>query len=170
MRAALLVVLAACGAPPEPKAPVAPLTAQPGVLAQLEASSDLDGVPVGASDARATLLFVFASWCTNCEAELPALQDLPDTRLLGINYRGHEEYDNRGSSEAIHAFHTRTPWLRIVPIGDDLFTALGRPPTIPTLYLFDHRGTLVHTFDRRTHRPPTHAELTSAIASLSAPP
>ncbi len=173
MRAlACVVLLVACraGAPAaETPNSGAHSTAQPvaGVLARLDASRDLDGAIVGTSD-EPTLVVVFASWCEHCKAELAELDAIRTrhVRLLGVNYRGHEEYDHRGNSEAVRAFARRTPWLRVVPIGDALYAALGSPPQIPTLYLFDRHGALVAAFDRRERRPPDRAELAALIDAL----
>jgi thiol-disulfide isomerase/thioredoxin len=146
------------------------MPAAPGAFAELEASTDLDGAPIGATDAPATVVILLASWCEHCKAELHELEALRarHVRLIGVNYRGHEEYDHRGSSVAIRAFAAGTPWLRIVPIGDDLFDAFGRPPLIPTIYVYDRAGVLVQTFDRRQRTPPTHDELVALLARLGA--
>jgi len=167
MRAlATLVLLVGC-ATAEPVPPIAP--AAPTAFAQLEASRDLDGAVVGHTDAP-TIVVMLASWCEHCKAELHELDAIRShhVRLLGVNYRGHEEYDHRGSSSAIRAFAQGTPWLRIVPIGDDLFDALGGPPLIPTIYVYDRAGSLVETFDRRQRTPPSHDELVRLLARLGA--
>jgi thiol-disulfide isomerase/thioredoxin len=159
------VVLASCATP---KAAVAP--AAPTALAQLEASADLDGAPVGTSDAPATVVVVLASWCEHCRAELAELDAVRahHVRLLGVSYRGHEEYDHRGGSAAIRAFAHATPWLRIVPIDDAMFDALGRPPLIPAIYVFDRSGKLVQTYDRRERAPPDRGELAALLQRLGA--
>ncbi|MEO8549785.1 MAG: TlpA disulfide reductase family protein [Kofleriaceae bacterium] len=143
------------------------LTAPSGVVARLDASRDLDGVVVGASD-RATLVVVFASWCPHCKDEFVELEALRahHVRLLGVNYRGHEEYDHRGDSAAVRAFAARTPWLRIVPIDDALFAALGSPPLIPSIYVFDREGALVAAYSRKDRTPPDRAELAAVIDKL----
>ena len=105
---AILGLVAACAAAPAPvgSAGAGPTTAH----ALLEAAVDLDGEPVGALPprGRATVAVVFASWCTHCRAELPVLAALahaqPDVRVLGLNFRGHEEYDGRGDAAAVRAF------------------------------------------------------------------
>jgi thiol-disulfide isomerase/thioredoxin len=164
---AALVLVASC-TPTAPTVPIAP--ASPRALAAIEASHDLDGVLVGTTTARGTFVFVFASWCPHCKDELRELDAVrashPDVRWLGINYKGHEEYDQRGSSEAIRALATTIPWLRIVPIDDDVFAELGRPPLIPTIFIYDRAGTLVATFDRREREPPSSAELARILSTL----
>jgi thiol-disulfide isomerase/thioredoxin len=165
MRAlAVVVALASCATTPTPHR-VVPLT-----LAELEASPDLDGAPVGSS-ADPTIVILFASWCGHCKDELRELEALRAShhvRLLGVNYRGHEEYARRGSSEAVRAFARTVPWLRVVPIGDALFRELGQPPTIPFLVVYDRGGTPVASYDRRDRAPPTRAELEALLARLGA--
>lgn len=161
MRALLVaVVLTGCAATSRPPA-------ASGVVAQLAASRDLDGVLVGASD-RPTLVVVFASWCPHCKEEFVELEALRahHVRLLGVNYRGHEEYDHRGNSAAVRAFAARTPWLRVVPVDDALFAALGSPPLIPSIYVFDRTGALVAAYSRKDRTPPDRAELAAVIDKL----
>lgn len=169
MRWLAVLVLVACTSTPAPVPPAAP----PTLLAKLEASADLDGQLVGPSDAPATIAVVFASWCSHCKTELAILDGLrvshPGVRVLGINVRAQEEYADRGSTEAVRAYVLASaPWLRVVPADDALFTALGRPPKVPTLYVFDRRGALVETFDRRTRAMPTADELDRLLRQLGA--
>jgi thiol-disulfide isomerase/thioredoxin len=159
------VFLVGC-ASTSPAAPPAQPPASTNVLAQLEASADLDGAVVGHSD-QPTLVLVFASWCPHCKAELGELEPLRSrVRILGVNYRGHEDYAGRGGSAAVRAFAQRTPWLRVVPIDDALFAALGSPPQIPTIYVFDRNGALVASYSRKLRPPPDRAELAAVIAKL----
>ena len=160
----VLVVGMACTSTPAPIAPSAPTA-----LAQLEASRDLDGVVVGHGETP-TVVVVLASWCEHCKAELRELDAIRahHVRLIGVDYRGHEEYDHRGGADAIRAFARATPWLRIVPVDDTLFDALGRPPLIPTIYVYDRAGALVQTFDRRQRTPPDRAELAALLERLGA--
>lgn len=135
----LLVLLVACAAEQHPAPPSA-------VLAQVEASVDLAGAPVGHTD-KPTVLIWFASWCHYCHEELAILEQLQQTyhfRLLGLNYKGHEEYAGRGSPAALTAFlAAHAPWLRVVPADDALFAAFSRPPKIPMLFFFDAHGTYI---------------------------
>lgn len=164
MRELLLAVgCAACAV----AAPAARPT--PRVLAQLEASRDLDGAVVGATDAPATIVIVLASWCNHCHDELGVLDAVRArhrVRVLGVNYRGHEEYDHRGGSAQVRAFARGVPWLRVIPVDDELFGRLGAPPLIPTIYVYDRAGGLVATFDRRERAPPEQDELDAMLARL----
>src|SRR5688572_17079227 len=99
-----------------------------------DASVDLDGLAIGplAPDQRATVAMVFASWCGHCRDEMLVLNALhdrhPEVRVLGVNYRAHEEYDGRGDAGAVRAFVAeRAPWLRVIPADDRLWTRLGSP-------------------------------------------
>ncbi len=158
MKALALIVLAACATTAPVSRPV-----DRGQLAKIEASVDTAGTPVGTSEG-ATLVIVFASWCGHCHAELEVLAKLrpahPALRVLGVNYRGHEEYKERGSSDAVQSYvATHAPWLRVVPADDALFSALGSPPKIPTLYVFDRSGTLVQVYSRTERAMPDGEEL-----------
>ena len=161
------MIVAACAtATPRPRS-------NGGALSQIEAARDLDGHAVGTA-ARPTLLVVFASWCASCRHELDVLAALrtthPELRILGIDYRGHEDYDHRGDAAAVRAYVAGiAPWLRVVPIDDVVFEALGRPPMIPTIFVYDRRGELVATFDRRDRLPPGAAELEPLLARITAP-
>jgi thiol-disulfide isomerase/thioredoxin len=142
-------------------------------LALLEAAPDLDGRVVGPSDARATVVVVFASWCPHCRHALDDIAQLvsahPRARVLGVNYKAHEEYDGRGDAAAVRAYLARTaPWLRVVPADGTLFAALGRPPYVPTIYVYDRTGALVSVFDRRERGVPDAAELGALLARLGA--
>jgi len=156
------VVWASCAS----SAPPAPAPAKPGVLAQLEASADLDGAIVGHAE-KPTVVIVFASWCPHCKAELGELEPLGTrARLLGANYRGHEDYAGRGGPAAVKAFAQRTPWLRVVPIDDAVFAALGSPPQIPSIYVFDRKGSLVESYSRKLRPPPDRSELAAVLDKL----
>ncbi|MBE7454748.1 MAG: TlpA family protein disulfide reductase [Kofleriaceae bacterium] len=169
----LLVAVAACPASGGgPRGTTPPSPAGPTV-ALLDGAADLDGQPVGplAAGQRATIAIVFASWCGACRDEIVVLDELrathPDVRLLGVNYRAHEEYDGRGDAAAVRAFvATHAPWLRVVPADEAMWGQLGRPPKVPTLYVFDRTGALARTFDRRHDPLPTRADLEAALAAL----
>ena len=164
------LALVACPASPPPERPRPAIT---GPLAMIEASPDLDGRPIGRSDARATIVVLMASWCGHCRGQLALLAEVraahPHARVVGVNYRGHEEYDDRGDPQRLRAYvAAEVPWLRVVPAGEELFGALGRPPFVPAVWVFDASGTLVAFFDRRERDPPTRAELDALLARLGA--
>lgn len=172
LRSALVAVFlaGACGPLAAPAPSPSRHRAGP-TLAAVEAARDLDGAVVGPARGP-TVVMVFASWCSHCRAELPALAALrdrrPDVRILGVNYRAHEEYDGRGDAVAVRAFVAeRAPWLRVVPADEAVWTSLGRPPKVPTLYVFDRDGGLVRTFDRQVEAPPTVDALERALPGSS---
>lgn len=153
----LLVFVVACGAA-VPQRPI-----DRSQLARIETSVDTGGNVVGHTDG-ATLLVVFASWCPHCHKELEILTKLrpahPALRVLGINYKGHEEYADRGSADAVKLYVAKhAPWLRVVPADDELFEMLGSPPKIPTLYVFDRNGALVQVYSRVDRAMPDADEL-----------
>jgi thiol-disulfide isomerase/thioredoxin len=153
-----------------PPTAATPATALPLVLA----TPDLDGAVPGTDPAaRATVVIVFASWCTYCRGALAQLGELrgkhPGLRVIGVNAREHEEYDDRGDAAAVRAYVAdHAPWLRVVPADDALFGALGRPPRIPTMFVYDGAGALVRTYDRSERPPPAKAELAALLATLGA--
>jgi len=162
----LLVALAACAAtPPTPAAPAAS-----PAYASLEAARDLDGALLGHATG-ATLVISFASWCTYCHAELAELATLraqhPELRIVGVDYAPFESYAQRGGPDQLRAFLAASaPWLRVVPADDALFDALGHPPKVPTLFVFDARGRLAASYDRSVRAPPSAAELAALLARL----
>ena len=164
IRVLVLALLVGCPAPQAPR-PVTPLS-------MIEASPDLDGKVIGPSNARATIVVLMASWCGHCKVQLAQLAELrarhPSTRILGVNYKGHEEYDNRGNAEALRTYLAPMPWLRVVPAGEPLFDALGRPPFVPTVWVYDARGNLVERYDRRDREPPTTDEVAALLVRLGA--
>lgn len=170
--AVLAITLGGC--PPPGATPVtAPRPAAALHAGMLEAAADLDGQAVGAlaPDQRATIAIVFASWCGHCHDEILVLDQLrarhPEVRVLGVNYRAHEEYDGRGDAAAVRAFVAeRAPWLRVIPADEPLWAQLGRPPKVPTLYVFDRAGALARRYDRRVDPLPTLADLEATVAAL----
>lgn len=168
MRALLVAICwAGCAAPAA--IPSAPTPPAPTPLALLEAARDLDNIVIGESRTP-TVVVVMTSWCVPCRAELDVFERVrvwhPRVRWLALNSKAHEEYDQRGNSIAIRAVADDTPWLRIVPTGDDLFAAFGRPPKIPTVFVYDGAGTLVAKFDRRERRAPSDDELDALLRTL----
>lgn len=168
MKGLAIAVLAASCAAQQAPAPEAPVAA--GTLAQLDASRDLDGAPIGASEAPATVVIVMASWCSHCRDELGVFDRVraqhPHVRWLAVNYKDHEEYDGRGNPEAMRALARTVPWLRVVPAGEELFTAVGRPAKIPSVLVFDHAGALVARYDRGERSPPGQRELDALLSRL----
>jgi thiol-disulfide isomerase/thioredoxin len=167
IRVLVLALLAACPAPerPQPPPPTTPLSI-------IEASPDLDGKIVGPSTARATIIVLMASWCGHCKTQLAQLADIrtrhPFTRVLGVNYKGHEEYDNRGNATLLRAYLEPMPWLRVVPAGEKLFDALGRPPFVPAVWVYGARGDLIKFYDRREREPPSVDEIEALLVRLGA--
>jgi thiol-disulfide isomerase/thioredoxin len=160
-------------APTTPPTTRGALAARPDALALLEASPTLDGPPVGSAPGTATVVVLFASWCGHCRDQLAAIDAIraahPALRVIGVNYRVHEEYDGRGDSARVRAYvATHAPWLIVVPVEDAVWAALGRPPKVPTLYVYDRAGALVRVYDRRAGPLPTAGDLDALLARLGA--
>jgi hypothetical protein len=164
----LAAIAIGCLGPPEPVAPTP--SGDTTQLASIEAAADLDGKPIGRAPGP-TLAVVFASWCTNCHKELAEIDRVratnPTLRVLGLNYRGHEEYDGRGNAQAVRRYVAQhASWLRVVPIDDAVFELLGRPPLIPTIYVYDTGGHLVATYSRKQRTMPDANELRELLRGL----
>jgi len=56
----------------------------------------------------------------------------------------------------------------VIPADDALFAALGRPPKVPTIYVFDRTGGLAARYDRRQRKMPDAAELRALLGRLGA--
>ncbi len=163
-----LLLAAGCAA-----TPITTDRTPPSVLRNIDGSADLDGEPIGSSSARATLVVVFASWCEHCKRELAVIDSLraahPRLRILGVSVKAHEEYAARGSESALRMYiAAHAPWLRVVAADDALFSALGSPPKVPTIYVFDHTGALAAEYDRRHRRMPDAAEIGALLVRLGA--
>ena len=132
------------------------------------AAKDLDGETVGQQDGvEATAVVMFASWCQPCRKELAMLgelrRDRPGLRVIGVNY--YEEFEDRSDEERLRGFLAGSaPWLQVVRADKALFTALGRPSKIPTVFLFDGEGGLMERYLRAERAPPTREELEKALA------
>jgi hypothetical protein len=137
----------------------------------LAASRDLDGRTVGESPGRATIAVVFASWCGHCRHQIGQLAEViegrDDVRVLGINFLHHEEYDDRGDSQAVRDYlAAEAPWLQVVPADEDLWRALGSPSKVPTIYVFDDAGELRQVWDRRDAELPTYSDVAAVLDAI----
>jgi thiol-disulfide isomerase/thioredoxin len=109
-------------------------------------SWDLNGKKVRLSDfkGRPVLLTFWATWCTACREELPALQGIQDHyqstgfTILAINYR---ESDNRRLVQYLSGLHVNLEAV-IDPEGT-IATAYGVTIGLPVNVLLDRAGTVV---------------------------
>jgi thiol-disulfide isomerase/thioredoxin len=178
----MLVAGAVAGCLVEPAPPPAAPRPVPGAgalapradaLAVIEQSPTLDGPPIGHAAGTATIVVLFASWCGHCRDQLAAIDAIraahPAVRVVGVNYRPHEEYDGKGDAARVRAYvAAHAPWLIVVPADEPVWAALGRPPKIPTLYVYDRTGTLVRVYDRRVDALPSAGDLDALLARLGA--
>lgn len=160
----LLLALSGCGA-------MYASGEEPSAWQQFTASPDLDGAVVGASPGQATIAMVFASWCGHCRREVGELEELlsrrQDVRVIGVSFRHHEEYDQRGDSAAVRAFvRDQAPWMRVIPGDRALWRSLGAPTFVPAVYVFDRAGALVASYDRKDRDPPDADELDALLTRL----
>jgi len=56
----------------------------------------------------------------------------------------------------------------VVPADDALFMALGQPPKIPTLYVYDRDGALVQVYSRTERAMPDADELRELFRRIGA--
>ncbi len=148
----------------------------PGVLEgspmfiKLSYAKNLKGDYVGTKKhARATIVAVFASWCSGCKHELAMLKQLAakdeTIRVVGLNY--FEEFQDQGSDEALRSFvKDNYPSLEVVKASQELWTEFGSPSKIPSMYVFDRRGNLVRSYIRSVRPPPSKVELEATLLTL----
>ena len=109
-------------------------------------SWNLNGKKVSLADfkGRPVLLTFWATWCTACREELPALQGIQDRyqstgfTILAINYR---ETDNRRLIQYLSGLHVNLEAV-IDPEGT-IATAYGVTIGLPVNVLLDRAGTVV---------------------------
>jgi hypothetical protein len=167
----VLGLVVACSSPAiaPAAAPAVPQIAP--ALAAIEGSRDLEGAVVG-RDREITIVVSFASWCAYCHVQLAAIEQLvhtahPAVRLLAVSYGAFELDDARGSDSAVRRFVAGgAPWLRVVPIDDREFAELGKPPLLPTIWVFAADGSLAHVYDPRVRILPKPAELDVLLRQL----
>lgn len=142
-------------------------TAEVG-LAKLGKRTDMTGARLDLESADAIVVVVFASWCAPCRRELAALSELragyPGVTIVGLN--AYEEFDDFSDEKKLRAFlAAEVPWLTVVRDDGTLLETFGGVPKIPTLFIFDRDGKLVHEFRRNKRPPPNKQELAAAIDS-----
>jgi thiol-disulfide isomerase/thioredoxin len=106
-------------------------------------SYDLQGSRVSLSDFRShpVLLTFWATWCTVCKEELPALQALEERYssrgliLLGVNYR---ETSNEGMRQYLAGINVRLQ--SVIDPGASIASAYGVDVGLPVNVLVDWDG------------------------------
>ena len=165
--AAALALVACGGAPARAPDPAAP---HPAFL-RVQAGVDIDGRPAARylAAGEPTLFVVFASWCGHCRRELAILDELrasePRVHVVGVN--AYEEWAQASDEATLRAYLAMyAPWLPVVRGDAALLRSLGGVPKIPSVFLFDGTGRLVHRFARHERPPPTLAELREALGTV----
>jgi thiol-disulfide isomerase/thioredoxin len=106
-----------------------------------------------------TVVNYWAQWCAPCREELPELnrlaQDFPEARVIGIDFDGMTGEALLASSEEMG--------IEFSVLGQDFAQSRGlaKPEVLPTTYILDEQGALLHTL-----RGPQHYD---DIAPLLAP-
>lgn len=170
----LALALTACGPPAKASQQrqaavyeVTPASLERG-FQQLLGTRDMRGQVMGQeASAKLTAVVIFATWCRYCRQEIALLRELSRTdarlRLIGVNY-----YEKDDGARLRTYLRERAPGLRVVRADTGLWTALGRPTHIPTLYLFDGAGRLVAAYLPPHQRTPTMDELRAQVTQLLA--
>lgn len=167
--AALLAGAVACGPRAAATPAATPAAHDAGYQAVLE-RTDIRGNPlVAGGEYRATVVVVFASWCRPCRDELALLREMsrerPAMRVIGVN--AYEDFDDLSDERKLVAFLIEThPWLTVVRGDSELLRQLGGVSKIPTVFVYDRRGTKIKAYRRSQRTPPTRAELAQLIDPL----
>ena len=92
---------------------------------------------------RVVLVNIWATWCTPCRAEMPALQQLADVYasdsvvVLGLSV-------DRNAGDVDRFITERNIAYPVAVVGDDIIAALGGVRGYPTSFLLDKRGIIRH--------------------------
>jgi cytochrome c biogenesis protein CcmG, thiol:disulfide interchange protein DsbE len=163
----LLLALAAAGCGPRTDA--APAAVAVGAPVPAYAAQTLDGTPVALADlkGRVVLLNIWATWCTPCRQEMPALDTL-HTRytgkgltVVGVSIDEPQTRDRiAGFAQDLGAHYTL--WHDPDDRVSSTFLAIG----VPASYLIGRDGTLrwKHVGPVTASDGPLTAALTAALA------
>jgi cytochrome c biogenesis protein CcmG/thiol:disulfide interchange protein DsbE len=119
-----------------------PVGGQPGQIAPLFTTTDLDGHPIALQDYRGVpvVLNFWASWCVPCRTEFPVLKALrvahPDVVVLGVVFQ-----DGEGSARDFLRSEGAT-WPGLRDPSGQIASAyrVGQKPGIPVSILVDAGG------------------------------
>jgi thiol-disulfide isomerase/thioredoxin len=147
---------------------VAPGHASVGAPAPNFTSYDLGGKKVSLSDfaSRPVLLTFWATWCTVCKDELPALQTLQQgyassgLAVLAVNYR---ETDNGRMRQYLAGIHVTLP--SVIDPGASIATAYGVDIGLPVNVLVDRSGRVARIMVGEV----PGASIEAAVAQMVAP-
>jgi cytochrome c biogenesis protein CcmG, thiol:disulfide interchange protein DsbE len=143
-------------------------TARVGGTAPTFSSRDLSGRQVSLADFKGhpVLITFWATWCTACQEELPAVQRIRDRyqstglRVLAVNYR---ETNNARMSDYLAGLHVNLEAL-IDPDGT-IASAYGVDIGLPISVLLDSKGTVVRIMIGAA----SSATMEAAVAQVAGP-
>jgi thiol-disulfide isomerase/thioredoxin len=120
--------------------PIAMNTPLPSIVGQT-----LDGKPLDSADfrGRPTVINAWATWCTPCQSELPALVNLANqygsrVRFVGINYRD----DNLAEAKRWVGTLYHVPYPSFYDPSGRTAHLLKYPAGIPDTYIADSSGVI----------------------------
>jgi peroxiredoxin len=135
-------------------------------------SWDLSGKKVSLSDFKGhpVLITFWATWCTACQAELPALQVIrdryqsSDLSVLAVNYR---ETNTSRMSAYLAGLHVNLEAL-IDPDGT-IASAYGVDIGLPITVLLDRNGTVRQIIIGATTSSALDAAVSQVVGSVTSP-
>ena len=121
-----------------PRASTAPLTVGAAAPAYGARALAGDSVNIGGTNASATLVNVWATWCTSCREEFAELDrfrtDFPALRVIGVSV-------DQGGAEKVRRFvETENGRFPVIHDKDSRITRLYGVLGLPTTYLIGRDG------------------------------
>lgn len=90
---------------------------------------------------KVSIVNIFASWCTPCEAEHPALMDLKANHgavIYGINFK------DSSSGRLDYLQRLGNPYIAVTADGDGTLSEAWGASGVPATYVIDAKGRIVH--------------------------
>jgi peroxiredoxin len=129
------------------------------------AVATLDGKPVSLADYRGRVVLInfWATWCGNCQVEMPWLGQLHD-RYAGQGFEVLGILTDNAPLEKIAAFTKKYGvHYPILMCNHETAQAYGGLPDLPESFLIDRRGTIVAEIDGADSEQQIEAKIRSAL-------